>query len=122
MNVDARRATPPTTPIAEAEPPCRGPSRWGFGFLGLAVLVGTVPLGGFLVEASHHPQWVFFAMVAALGFAAVFGIIGGVMLLRRLPSSTWGRLISVSLVFLLGFLVLAGANGIQLAYGELIAG
>ena len=44
------------------------------------------------------------------------------MILRRLPHATWGRPISVSLVFLVGFLVLAGVNGIQFAYGELIAG
>ena len=86
------------------------------------MLAGVVALGGFYVVGGRDPQWFVPALAIALGLAVVFGILGGAMILRRLPHATWGRLISVSLVFLVGFLVLAGVNGIQFAYGELIAG
>ena len=119
---DARRPVPPTTPIAEGEPPSRGPSPWGFGFLGLAVLIGIVPLGGFVVQAAFHPQWLFLPLVVALGITPIAGVIGGVLLLRRPPCATWSRLVAVSLVLVVGFLVLAGVQGIQWAYMELIAG
>lgn len=122
MGTDPRRPVPPTTPIAEVEPPSRGPSRWGFGFLGLAVLIGIVPLGGFIVQAGQHPQWVFLPLVVALGITSIAGVIGGVMLLRRPPCATWSRLVAVSLVLAVGFLVLAGVQGIQWGYMELIAG
>ena len=90
MGTDARRPVPPTKPIAEPEPPSRGPSFWGFGFLGLAVLIGRVPLGGIMmVQGGHHPQWVFLAFVVALGITLIAGIVGGVLLLRRPPRATW---------------------------------
>lgn len=119
---DARRPVPPTTPIAEVEPPSRGPSPWGFGFLGLAVLIGIVPLGGFMVQVGHHPQWVFLALLVALCITFISGIVGGVLLLRRPPRATWSRLVAVSLVLVVGFLVLAGVQSTQWAYWELIAG
>ena len=122
MSTDTRRAAPPTTPPPDTAPPVRAPSTLGFVFLGLAMLAGLVALRGFSVLGGRDPQWFFPALAVALGLAVVFGILGGVMILRRLPHATWGRLISVSLVFLVGFLVLAGVNGIQFAYGELIAG
>jgi len=122
MSASGHRAAPPTTPVGDTRPSVRAPSALGFVLLGLAIPAGFVAFGGFFVQAGRDPQWVFFALAVALGFAAVFGILGGVMFLRRPPYSTWGRLISVSLVILAGFLVLAGANGIQLAYWELIAG
>ena len=122
MSTHTHRAAPPTTPIRDLERPVRAPSTLGFVFLGLAMLAGIVALRGFSVLGGRDPQWFFLTLAVALGLAVVFGILGGVMILRRLPYSTGGRLISVSLVFLVGFLVLAGVTGIQFAYGELIAG
>ncbi len=122
MDADARRVIPPTSPIAEPEPPSRGPSFWGFLCLGMAILAGAAAFGGFFVRGGRDPQWFFPALVIALGVAPVLGILGGVMLLRRPPRSTWIRLVSVSLVLVVGALVIAGVQGIQVAFDELIAG